>query len=81
MSIEGKTLLFTGECSKKKNEMLNEARSKGANVRSAFSKKLDFLVCCQKCAPGKIQKAKEHGIEIIDEAEYLRRLHSENKEK
>ena len=81
MSIEGKTLMFTGECSKKRYEMEEEARSKGANIRKVVSKQMDILVCCERCSQRKIQKAKEHGIEIIDEAEYLRRLNSENKEK
>ena len=81
MSIEGKRIMFTGTCSKKRYEMENEARLKGAIIRGVFSKLLDFLVCCEKCSQGKIQKAKEYGIEIIDEAEYLRRLNSKNKEK
>ena len=81
MSVEGKTLMFTGEGSKKRYEMEEDARVKGANVRKVVSEKIDFLVCCEKCSPGKIQRAKEHRIEILDEAEYLRRLTSENKEK
>ena len=80
MSIKGKTILFTGSLSKNRREMIKEAREKGAIVRSGIMRQLDFIVSGwsneEQEKSSKIKKARQLGIEIIDEKEYRQRMTS-----
>lgn len=64
--LQGKTFVLTGTLSlprKRAKELINAA---GGNVASAVSAKTDFLVAGE-AAGSKLKKAKELGIEILDE--------------
>jgi len=71
-ALAGKTLVVTGTL-----EELSRAEAKrliedlGGRVASSVSKKTDFLVCGE--APGsKKKKAEELGVEVLDEAAFLK---------
>lgn len=70
--ISGKGIVFTGTMlSGSREDMEARARSLGANVQSTVNRKTDYLVCGEKVGAGKTNKAKELGIGIITEQEYL----------
>ena len=70
--LEGKTVLFTGTLSAmSRSEAARLAEEAGADVLSGVSRKLDLLVVGE--SPGsKLTKARELGITVLDEAEFLR---------
>ena len=74
MSLEGKRIVFTGSCSKMRPDMIQEARAAGLIVLSMPHSKMDLLVCGEKASPRKQEKAREFGVEIVDETEYQKRL-------
>ena len=56
-----------------RDEAIAAAQAAGAKVASSVSKKTDFVVAGVN--PGsKLAKAEQLGVEIIDEAEFLKRL-------
>ncbi len=69
-----KTVVITGTLNKyKRSELKNILETKGAKVTGSVSAKTDILVCGE--APGsKLDKAKELGIEIINEEELDKHL-------
>lgn len=67
--LQGKTLVFTGELSMPRPDAKKLAEAAGAKVTSSVSAKTDYLVV--GLAPGsKYDKAKEIGVEIIDETAF-----------
>ena len=70
----GKTFVLTGSLKNIIREQAKEEiRNLGGNISSSVSKKTDYLVCGEK--PGlKYKKAKELGIKIINEKEFLKLL-------
>jgi DNA ligase (NAD+) len=70
--LKGKTFVLTGTLtSMSREEAKEKIQSLGGDVLSAVSKKLDYLLVGEN--PGsKFDKAKELGVRIIDEAEFLR---------
>ena len=69
-------LVFTGslfELSREEAKYL--AKTKGAKILSSISKKTDFLIVGEK-AGSKIDKAKELGIKILNEKEFLKKINS-----
>ena len=74
MSLEGKRIVFTGSCSKLRIDMIQEARAAGLLVLSMPHSKMDLLVCGEKASPSKQEKARGFGAEVVDEAEYRKRL-------
>ncbi len=72
--LEGKTIVLTGGLQKLSREDAAAAAEKaGARVASSVSKKTDFVVAGEN--PGsKYEKARELGIEIIKEEEFLQRV-------
>ena len=70
--LEGKTFLFTGALSSMtRSEAGDRVKSLGGKVASAVSRKVDYVVVGEN--PGsKYQKAKELGLKIIDENEFLK---------
>lgn len=72
--IFGKTFMITGTLSSLTREGAKaKIKEQGAKVLSAVSSKLDFLVVGEK--PGsKVKKAKELGIKILNEKEFLNKI-------
>jgi DNA ligase (NAD+) len=75
-ALSGKTIVITGTLPTmsrtKATEMIEAA---GGRVTGSVSKSTDFLVAGEE-AGSKLDKAKSLGVEVIDEAELLRRCAS-----
>ena len=73
-ALEGQTYVITGTLPNlsrtKATELIEEA---GGRVAGSISKKTTALVAGED-AGSKLEKAKELGVEVIDEAELLRRV-------
>ena len=72
--VSGKTVVFTGALEMMtREEAKSMAERLGAKVAGSVSKKTDLLVA----GPGagsKLRDAEKHGVEVIDEAEWFRRV-------
>jgi DNA ligase (NAD+) len=74
--LSGKTYVITGTLPTLSRSQATEfIEQAGGRVSGSVSKKTDALVAGQE-AGGKLEKAKELGVEVIDEAELLRRVRS-----
>lgn len=70
--LKGKLVCMTGFRSKELEEAIEDA---GGIVKSGVSRKLDILVAADPTSTsGKAKKARQYGIEIIDESEMWGRL-------
>jgi len=78
MSIKGKKIVFTGKMSKTRDEMTEEAEKSGADVVSAISGEVDYLICGDQIAHNasnaKYKQAIKLGIETLEEDEYRKLL-------
>jgi DNA ligase (NAD+) len=73
-ALEGKSVVVTGTLPTLSRETAEAyIKRAGGKVAGMVSKKTSFVVCGEN-AGGKLQKAKELGIEIIDEKEFKKRL-------
>jgi DNA ligase (NAD+) len=72
--VSGKTVVFTGTLElMTREEAKSMAERLGAKVSGSVSKKTDLLVA----GPGagsKLKEAEKHGVEVIDEAEWFKRV-------
>ncbi len=74
--LKGKTVVVTGTLDGYSREEAEDAvRRAGGSVTSSVSKKTSFLLA-GKNAGSKLSKAEDLGVEVIDEAEFARRIRS-----
>ena len=72
--FSGRTVVITGTLSSyKRSQAQEEIRKRGGNVSDSVSKQVDLVVVGED-AGSKLDKAKKLGIEIIDEAAFLKLL-------
>jgi DNA ligase (NAD+) len=72
--LRGKVIVITGTLSRfSREEASRAAEAAGARVTSSVSNKTSFLVAGAD-AGSKLAKAQDLGVEVVDEAEFLRRL-------
>lgn len=70
--IAGKLVVFTGSMTQgSRGEMEKQAKSLGAKVGKSVSGKTDFLVTGEKVGENKINAAKDKGVKVITEKDYL----------
>jgi DNA ligase (NAD+) len=73
-AISGKSFVLTGSLpTLKRDDAADRIKSAGGKVSGSVSKKTDFVVAGEE-AGSKLEKAKELGVAVIDEAELLRML-------
>ncbi len=75
--LAGKTIVFTGAMGMARDEAKRLARSGGARVASSVSKKTDFVVAGAS-AGSKLKRAENLGVEVVDEAEFRRRVSAQD---
>ena len=70
--LTGKTIVLTGTLPTLSRDQASEIiREAGGNVSSSVSKKTDYVLAGEE-AGSKLEKAKEFGIKILSEAEFLK---------
>jgi DNA ligase (NAD+) len=70
--LVGKILVFTGSMQHgSRDEMKKQAKALGAKVGSSVSSKTDYLVIGEKVGETKLNAARDKGVTIITEQEYL----------
>jgi DNA ligase (NAD+) len=75
--LAGKTFLFTGTLGIPRAKMQELVRKAGGSVATGLSRKVDYLVA--GADPGsKLAKAKEMGIKVLSEGEFLKMAGAEN---
>jgi DNA ligase (NAD+) len=76
--LVGKTLVFTGALSSgSRDELSKKAKACGAKVAGSVSANTDYLVAGDNVGQNKTQAARDKGVTVIDEAEFLRLLGDE----
>jgi len=74
-ALVGQTFVLTGSLSRPRRELKEELEGLGAAVLASVSSKTDYLVAGKN--PGsKLTKARELGVEVLDEAGLIRLLES-----
>jgi DNA ligase (NAD+) len=70
--IAGKLVVFTGSMTQgSRGDMEKQAKLLGAKVGKSVSGKTDFLVTGDKVGENKINAAKDKGVKVISESDYL----------
>jgi DNA ligase (NAD+) len=72
--VAGKTFVLTGTLpTLKRDEAADRIKAAGGKISGSVSKKTDFVVAGEE-AGSKLEKAKELGVAVIDEAALLAML-------
>jgi len=74
--FNNKKIVFTGAMSKSRLEHEKQAKALGVLVGKSVSSKTDFLIIGENVGQSKIKAAKSDEVEILTEAEYLKKLNS-----
>jgi len=74
--FNNKKIVFTGAMSKSRAELEKQAKAHGVLVGKSVNSKTDFLIVGENVGQSKIKAAKSHEVEILTEAEYLKKLNS-----
>jgi DNA ligase (NAD+) len=75
MKLAGKSFVFTGSMANlDREEAQNLVRNNGGEVSSSVSKKTSYVVAGEE-AGSKLDKARELGVKIIGEEEFLKMLY------
>ena len=69
-----KKIVFTGTMNLPRSDLEKQAKSLGISVAKSVSSKTDFLIIGENVGQSKMNKAKNHGVEILSESEYLKKL-------
>ena len=70
--LEGKQVVFTGKMVKgSRGDMEKEAKLLGAKVGKSVTSKTSFLVTGENVGANKINAAKDKGVEVLSESQYL----------
>ena len=72
-SLAGLVFVITGSLSRPRRELKEELERLGASVAGSVSGKTSFLVAGENSG-SKLAKARELGVEIIDETELVKML-------
>jgi DNA ligase (NAD+) len=73
-ALTGKTVVITGTLPSLSRQQASElVEANGGRIAGSVSKNTDFLVAGE-AAGSKLDKARSLGVEVIDEAELLRRI-------
>jgi DNA ligase (NAD+) len=73
--IVGKNIVFTGKMVLgSRDDMKKGAKLMGAKVQSSVNSKTDFLICGENVGAAKSNKARDLGVTLLTEAEYIERL-------
>ena len=71
--IKGTTWVITGTLSKPRDEIAEEIVQHGGKVSGSVSKKASFVLAGEE-AGSKLEKARELGLRVVDEAAFRRML-------
>lgn len=75
--IAGKVLVFTGTMLKgTRDDMIRDAKRLGAKVAGSVTGKTDFLVAGSESGAAKINAAREKGVPVLSEEDYLSLIES-----
>jgi len=69
--LEGLTFVITGTLSKQRDEIKELIEKKGGRTTDSVSKKTSYVLAGDEPGRNKIDKARELGIEIIDERKFM----------
>jgi len=70
--IYGLNIVFTGKMEiGSRDDMKKEAKALGAKVQSSVNSKTDYLVCGESVGASKIEKARDLGVKLLTEKEYI----------
>ena len=69
-----KKIVFTGTMNQPRSDLEKQAKSLGISVANSVSSKTDFLIIGENVGQSKMNKAKNNGVEILSESEYLKKL-------
>ena len=74
--FNNKKIVFTGSMDGSRVELQKQAKAFGAIVSKSVSSKTDYLIIGENVGQLKTKAAKTHGVEILTESEYLKKLNS-----